>query len=77
MPSNPALQGLASAKPQSDPSQGDPNGGQDLKQAAAQLLQDAVSQFGPEIVSALVEVLSSASATAGQPQGQPEPQQGF
>lgn len=63
------MQGLAAARPVSQ--QNDDGGGagdpQQLVQAAGALLEDAVKQFGPEIVMVLKQML--AGPGAGEPEG--------
>lgn len=63
------MQGLAAARPAE--SQGAEGGGpEQLVQAAGALLEDAVAQFGPEIVMVLKEMLAGPSAPGGaEPEG--------
>lgn len=71
-PQAPPLQGLAAAKPapsQQPPAQEDPK---QLLHAAAGILQDAVSQFGPQIIMVLKQLLDTAP-TGNAPQTQAPP----
>ena len=72
MPNGPAaMQGLQSARPddQEAPSQ-EGGGPEELLQAAGSILEQAVSQFGPEIILVLKEMLSgSAPSGAGEEAG--------
>lgn len=74
MPSNPAMQGLEQARPDAQPNQ---DAGGDLQQAAAGILQDAVSQFGPEIIQVIIQILSSGGeqgeGSGQQPPAEPSP----
>ena len=55
------MKGLASAQPEAaQPEQGQP----DL-QAAASVLQDAVAQFGPQIIEAIQALLAGGGEAAG------------
>ena len=55
------MQGLTAAVPQAvEPEQGQP----DL-QAAASVLQDAVAQFGPQIIEAIQALLAGGGEAAG------------
>ena len=67
MPGGPAaMQGLQSARPNESEAPSQEGGGpEELMQAAASLLEQAVSQFGPEIVPILQQLLSGAGGGAG------------
>ena len=64
--------GLAAARPEAAAPQEQP----DL-QAAASILQDAVSQFGPQIIDVLKQLLESAPAAGGDGSGGQTPQAGM
>lgn len=80
---NPALQNLKAAAPAAGPkgpggTSPDGAGGPDnsvLLKAAAHVLQQAVQQFGPQIVMVLKQILSSAGqgGDAGAPPAQASP----
>ena len=62
------VQGLQAAKPSPSaaaPQSGGAGGKGHLVQAAVQLVQQAVTQFGPEIVPILLQLLQSATGGAG------------
>lgn len=65
------MSGLAAAKPQDSQSdqQSQPKDPKVLMQAAASLLQEAASQFGPEIIMVIKQLLDSADARPEGAQG--------
>lgn len=64
--------GLAAARPEASTPQEQP----DL-QAAASILQDAVSQFGPQILDVLKQLLESAPTSGGDGSGGAAPMTGM
>ena len=71
-PGQAPMQGLNAAQPPAaPPGGGDPK--QQLLQAAGTVLQDAVAQFGPQIVEVLTQLLTTAPPPgAGAPPSGPQ-----